>query len=685
MEENQDADENKPLPRACPSDQLTGKVAAWPNLPNFTLRLKSGPQKYNKWLSKWNSFCHKRKDDQNPNANRKYLRKALSTKFAHKLETSRWNVSWKKNGTPVAKILECIRSCVFRKLERNGTHVRLYNSNHITKNSALPGFSQTSRPVKSCNEFSNKLSVKTADMVLSNQRHKNISQKLRMSLYDPINTQQTSFCKNISSNVSSISVLNSFGNVSLLNKKINHCLSIESKKKLQVENGKWKVNWPGFIMDYDSVTAESYNNWLANWKSFCTKNPFDEISENLQRQLLQSTLSRRFKWVLENESWNVSWKKNGTRVAMIMQYIHQCASKLSQLRIALNKRLETIGDGEDFIKEFVSVIDNSYNAKNISEKYRFMIKLLYYSAKYPYIKQKVMKLALRINPKKVCKDHWNRISNLFIKLFDEQQEKNKQEKHIDEIHGLESGSYTSCPLCDFRGCQCINSMALHIKRHELNTENICSWCKCEFSSKDQTLQHMVRVHEDSLSCSQCDYQTHYKLGDIYGDNSMIGTLHSLRFSLLSGESRNRKLYAATTNQNIASSVLRIKNGNANVIQKIGHRKSLSAKDISVLRLQLMSNTYCGDARVTCHFCEVKFLQKQFKKHIMVDHIDLKKVVCSLCDWTTFYNDQMQGHEQKHKKGQEKLCPHCPYVCVETQQLFIHKKTKHYVYNHISVI
>merc|ERR1712150_224869 len=134
---------------------------------------------------------------------------------------------------------------------------------------------------------------------------------------------------------------------------------------------------------------------------------------------------------------------------------------------------------------------------------------------------------------------------------------------------------------------------------------------------------------------------------------------------------------------MVSNLFKIKNGNVGMIQNIARKKSLTVKDMSVLRLQLMSNPYCGDLRVTCHFCEDKFLQKQFKKHIMMDHVDLKKIVCSFCDWSTFYTDQMQSHEQKHKKSQSKFCPHCPYKCVGTQQLFIHKKTKHYVYNSIS--
>lgn len=221
----------------------------------------------------------------------------------------------------------------------------------------------------------------------------------------------------------------------------------------------------------------------------------------------------------------------------------------------------------------------------------------------------------------------------------------------------------------------------HIRKYNKHFKSKCSWCRCEFLFHEETTHHINTVHENKASCSQCDFQTHFKYSGY--DNSIIAnTIHKVKSTLVSSNFGNRKLLSSINAQSILFHISRIKNANIGIMQKLENKILLNEKDAAVLLLQIMSFQYCGDMIIICRVCDGKFLQKRIKNHMYDDHADLRKLICNLCDWTTLLTHQMISHKQKHKMGRRIHCPHCPYSCVEIQQLLTHKKIKHNVYKNM---
>merc|ERR550539_1742458 len=146
-----------------------------------------------------------------------------------------------------------------------------------------------------------------------------------------------------------------------------------------------------------------------------------------------------------------------------MQCIHRCVSEKIQLRITLKKHLDILNQiptisGVEFIAKFVNIFESIYPSEtDPSDKYKVMIKFLCYNANYHTVKRQLMKTATLVNPNDVSKNDWKNICTVFVKLFDEQNEKNEQIKHIEEVHKNER-SHISCPVCDYEGCECVDKM-----------------------------------------------------------------------------------------------------------------------------------------------------------------------------------------------------------------------------------
>jgi len=218
-------------------------------------------------------------------------------------------------------------------------------------------------------------------------------------------------------------------------------------------------------------------------------------------------------------------------------------------------------------------------------------------------------------------------------------------------------------------------------KNEINCTIQCSRSRC----KSLIEEHKVNVKIANLNqvlCPKCNFQTHHKT--IALNTNIYDVLHKLKHNAYV-KYGNRKLLNTIDSQTILFHIYRIKNNNIRIIQKLEEKVAFNEKDAAVLLLQMMSYQYCGDMIVECHFCDGKFSQKQMKNHIHVDHENLRKFICDVCEWKTLLKDKLDSHKQKHTSGRDISCPHCPYLCVEFQQLFEHKKMKHHVYNNICLM
>lgn len=193
-----------------------------------------------------------------------------------------------------------------------------------------------------------------------------------------------------------------------------------------------------------------------------------------------------------------------------------------------------------------------------------------------------------------------------------------------------------CSKCDYAGSTKDNLLA-HLSVHKVEKSFSCTECEKAFATVGQLKKHQFVAHakEKRLKCSSCDYTCAWP--------STLKThqlVHSKKKTLKCDECGkwfSRPSHLIRHNLSDHSTQARL--------------KCAHCKYSCVLKERLGQHLLSHSAKVhSCGKCEARFTTTyNLNRHNVIVHTKKKRFKCSLCNYDSYFKNDLKKHKQCHEK------------------------------------